>query len=92
MPAAKKGKTPDFVTLLQEQLDYLQDKEYSYEVLRIFVAGDSEGFEFGFKDEIEIDKKNQLLIARDGPVKDADNADIPEYVIKLDQIVASQLE
>jgi hypothetical protein len=80
-----------FVELLQQQIDTLQGGEYEYESLNIYTAGADVPWQFGPEDELQIDAKQGVLVARDGPSDDQGNEDVPEYVIRLDAIVGSQL-
>jgi hypothetical protein len=90
-----RSKAPDkaFVEQLQQQLLCLRDPQYRYRALRVHVAGATEPWEFVAQDELEIHDDLGLLIVRDGPSDEAghNNADVPEYVFRLDAVVASQL-
>jgi hypothetical protein len=80
-----------FVELLRQQIDTLQSGDYAYEHLDIYTAGTDEPWRFYRKDELEILDEQGILVARDGPSDDLDNEEIPEYVIRLEAIVGSQL-
>jgi hypothetical protein len=90
-----RSKTPGrtFVEQIKEQLFCLRDPRYRYRALRVYLAGAAEPWEFGGKDEFEFHPDSGVLIVRDGP-SDAsvyNNAEVPEYVFRLDALVASQL-
>jgi hypothetical protein len=80
-----------FVELLREQIKTLQSGEYRYSQLDIYTAGTDEAWAFGPEDELDIRAEQGLLVARDGPSDEEGNEDVPEYVIRLDAIVGSQL-
>lgn len=85
-------KTTDkkFVDVIRKQIKILQDDDYGYETINFYIAGDSEAFSFNYEDEFEINEKEGLLIVRDNPDKN-DNNGVPEYVISLDNVAATEL-
>jgi hypothetical protein len=80
-----------FLELLQEQIDFLQNDDYEYTQLLIWTAGTDEPWTFGPEHELDICAEQGQLLARDGPSDDLGNEDVPEYLIRLDAIVGSQL-
>ncbi len=80
-----------FLELLQEQIDLLQSGDYGYSQLEVYTAGAADPWTFGPEDELDIRAEQGLLVARDGPSDEQGNEDVPEYVIRLDAIVGSQL-
>ncbi len=80
-----------FVELLRQQIEFLQDEEYDYEGLDVYTTGSDEPWSFDRGSELEIHEEQGLLIARDGPSEEQGNEDVPEYVIRLNAIVGSQL-
>jgi hypothetical protein len=91
---AARGSKPageSFVELLRQQIEFLQDEEYEYKRLNIYTAGCDEPWSFEVDSELEIHEEQGLLIARDGPSEEQGNEDVPEYVIRLNVIVGSQL-
>ncbi len=80
-----------FLELLQQQIEFLEDEDYAYTELLIFTKGDGEPWEFVKGSELQIDEEQGILVGRDGPTDEQDNEGVPEYVIRLDAIVGSQL-
>ncbi len=80
-----------FVELLRQQIATLQNDEYEYTHLDIYTAGTEVPWRFDFGSELEIDTEQGLLVARDGSSDELGNEGVPEYVIRLDAIVGSQL-
>lgn len=74
-----------FVDHLKGQIKYLQNDDYSYDELDVFVEGDSQPFEFDYEQEFEIDVKGNCLVVSD------EDEEAPETIIKLDKIIASEL-
>jgi len=92
MGAKKPEPTANsFVELLQQQIDTLQGGEYEYQYLDIYTSGADVPWRFGCEDELHIHAEQGILVARDGPSDEEGNEDVPEYVIRLDAIVGSQL-
>ncbi len=91
--AARESKPAEetFVELLRQQIEFLQDGEYEYESLNIYTMGSDEPWSFDVDAELEINEKQGLLIARDGPSEELGSEGVPEYVIRLSAIVGSQL-
>ncbi len=87
-----KAKTvPEtFVGQIKEQLEFLQDEEYTYSALHVYVAGVPEPWEFGPDDDFEFHEDSGFLIVRRDPTNN-ESADVPEAVFRLDNIVATQL-
>ena len=90
---ARKTISVGFLAQIKQQLAYLRDPEYNYHTLQVYVAGQSAPWEFTASDEFEFHEDTGVLIVRDGPTDEDghDNADVPEYVFRLDAIVATQL-
>lgn len=80
-----------FVELLAEQLDHLKDDDTGYTHLRVYVAGDPEPFEFRWEDDFFLDRQNNVLVVREGPVRRLKNAGIPETIILLSAVAAAEL-
>ncbi len=80
-----------FVELLCQQIETLQSGEYEYERLDIYTKGSDEPWSFDHGSELDIRPEQGVLVARDGPSNEKGNEDVPEYVIRLDAIVGSQL-
>jgi len=80
-----------FVEQIEQQINSLRDLDYNYRGLQLWVAGVCDPWQFAAADEFEF--HDDVLIVRDGPTGEEghDNADVPEYVFRLDAIVASQL-
>lgn len=89
----RKTLSPSFADHIKQQLAFLRDSEYVYEALQLYVAGIGDPWEFTAGDEFDFHEDTGVLIVRDGPTDEAghDNADVPEYVFRLDAIVATQL-
>lgn len=82
-----------FVGHVEQQLKFLRDGEYGYSALHVYVTGVPDPWVFERDDEFVFNEESGLLIVRDGPTDEdnCDNADVPEYVFRLDAIVAAQL-
>jgi hypothetical protein len=80
-----------FLELLQQQIDFLQSDDYGYTHLLIYTAGDDEPWTFMRESELKIEEEQGVLVGRDGPSEEYDNEGVPEYLIRLDAIVGSQL-
>lgn len=91
--AAKKPEpaAETFVELLRQQIDILQQGEYEYQHLYIYTAGSDEPWIFDTGAELDIREEQGLLVARHGPSDEEGNEDVPEYVIRVEFIVGSQL-
>jgi hypothetical protein len=91
--AARESKPAgdSFVELLRQQIEILQGGEYEYERLEIYTAGSDEPWSFDVESELVLHAEQGILVARDGPSDEEGNEDVPEYVIRLDAIVGSQL-
>jgi hypothetical protein len=89
----RRTRPGTFVDLVRQQLAYLRDPSYAYRALHLYVSGVPEPWEFTAQDDFEFHETTGVLIVRDGPTDEYghDNADVPEYVFRLDAIVASQL-
>jgi len=89
---ARKTICSPFVEEMKRQLTYLRDPEFGYQALHVYVSGVAGPWEFSSGDEFEFHDDTGVLIVRDGPAgkNDPDN-DVPEYVFRLDAIVATQL-
>lgn len=80
-----------FVELLRQQFEFLQSDDYEYTHLDIYTAGSDEPWSFGPSIEWAIHEEEGLLVARDGPSDEYGSEGVPEYVIRLNAIVGSQL-
>jgi len=90
---ARRLATHTFVEQIRQQLLFLRDPTYSYRALQLFVAGVPDPWEFKAEDDFEFHEQTGVLVVRDGPSdpEGHDNAEVPEYVFRLDAVVASQL-
>lgn len=90
---ARKVVDPTFTDHIRQQLAFLRDPSYLYEAIQLYVSGISDPWEFSASDEFEFHEDTGVLIVRDGPTDESghDNADVPEYVFRLEAIVATQL-
>ena len=88
-----KAKAPPetFVGQIKQQLEFLHDSEYTYSALHVYVAGVPEPWEFGPDDDFDFNEGSGFLIVRRGPTEENDNADVPETVFRLGNIVVTQL-
>jgi hypothetical protein len=82
-----------FVCQVKRQLEILNDPEYGYEVLNVYVAGVREAWEIYPSDEVELESESGLLIYRRDPTDEDNygNEDVPENVIRLEAIVGTEL-
>ena len=71
----------------------MKDEEYVYSSLHVYVAGVPEPWEFGPDDDFDFNEDSGFLIVRRGPTDEDnnDNADVPESVFRLGNIVATEL-
>ena len=90
---ARKTLSSTFLDEIRKQLAYLRDPEYGYRILQVHVAGVAGPWEFGAADEFDFHEETGVLIVRDGPGDEEDQAgeDVPEYVFRIESIVATQL-
>jgi hypothetical protein len=90
---ARKTLSTTFVDEIRRQLAYLRDSQYAYRAVQLHVAGVEGPWEFGGSDEFEFHEDTGVLVVRDGPSDEEGHAneDVPEYVFRLDSIVAAQL-
>jgi hypothetical protein len=90
---ARRLATHTFVEQIRQQLSFLRDPTYSYRALQLFVAGVPDPWEFKAEDDFEFHEQTGVLVVRDGPSdpEGNDNAEVPEYVFRLEAVVASQL-
>lgn len=90
---ARKVRSATFVAHLKEQLAALRRAEHGYAAMQLYVAGVPEPWEFAAEDDFEFYEDTGVLVVRDGPTDENghDNAMVPEYVFRLEAIVASQL-
>ncbi len=81
-----------FVELLRQHIEFLQEGEYEYQQLYIYTAGSDEPWVFDCGAELDI-REAQGLLAAPGMVRPTSTAmrTMPEYVIRLNAIVGSQL-
>jgi hypothetical protein len=78
------------VELLQEQIDCLQNDDYNYTEIHIYLTGDSEPWEFTDDKDFKIDEHNGTLVVRDID-EDGDPEEAPENIISINQIAGSML-
>jgi hypothetical protein len=90
---ARKTLSSTFIGEIKRQLSYLRDPRYEYHALQVYVAGVAGPWEFAAGDEFEFHEDTGVLIVRDGPSdeKGHGNEDVPEYVFRIESIVAAQL-
>ena len=89
---ARKTVCSPFVEEMKRQLAYLRDPEFGYQALHVYVSGVAGPWEFAAGDEFEFHDDTGVLIVRDGPNgKNDPDSDVPEYVFRLDAVVATQL-
>jgi hypothetical protein len=90
---ARKVRSATFVAQLKEQLAALRSDEHGYRAMQLYAAGVPEPWEFTAEDDFEFYEETGVLVVRDGPTNENghDNARVPEYVFRLEAIVASQL-
>ena len=90
---ARRLATLTFVEQVRQQLVFLRHPDYVYRAIQLFVAGVNEPWEFAAEDDFEFHEETGVLVVRDGPTDEDghDNADVPEYVFRLESIVACQL-
>jgi hypothetical protein len=86
MPVAEAA----FIAKINGQVGFLKDREYNYDLLRVYVSGIARPWSFGREDEFEFDG-DELLVVRVGPSKEIENEGVPEYVFPIRQIVATEL-
>ena len=79
-----------FVAKIREQIKFLKDEQYNYDLLLVYVSGIPEPLDFGPDDEFEFDGDG-LLVVRRGPTQVNENEGVPECVFPLRQIVATEL-
>jgi hypothetical protein len=86
-------RADSFCQLVRQQIEHLRDQGWGYRALQVYVAGIAAPWEFGVHDEFEFHESTGVLIVRDGPSHSEgyDNAAVPEYVFRLESIVATQL-
>jgi hypothetical protein len=92
MPTAESVRTAEaaFIAKVREQIKILRDGEYNYDEFRVYVSGISEPWVFGPDDEFEFDG-DEVLVVRDGPTGECENAGVPEYVFPIRRVVATEL-
>ena len=79
-----------FIAKVREQIEFLRDDEYNYNLLRVYVSGIAVPWEFGPADEFEFEG-NEVLVVRVGPTAEHENAGVPEYAFPLRHVVATEL-
>jgi hypothetical protein len=90
---ARKTLSSTFVDEIRRQLGFLRDGGFTYRALQLHVGGVDGPWEFAAGDEFEFHEDTGVLIVRDGPSDDKGHAneDVPEYVFRIESIVAAQL-
>jgi hypothetical protein len=86
MPTAET----EFVAKVRQQVEILQDEEYAYDQLRVYVSGIADPWVFGPADEFEFDG-DEVLVVTVGPTEEHENEEVPEYVFPLRHVVATEL-
>ena len=86
MPTAETA----FVAKIREQIEVLQNEEYAYDQLHVYLSGISEPWKFGRDAEFEFDG-DEVLVVREGPTREYGNEEVPEYVFPLRHVVATEL-
>jgi hypothetical protein len=86
MPTTETG----FIAKIREQIAFLQNEEYNYDELRVYVSGIAEPWVFGPADDFPFDG-DEVLVVRDGPAEEYENEGMPEYVFPLRHVVATEL-
>ena len=79
-----------FVAKVREQIRFLQDEEYSYDELRVYVSGIAEPWIFGPDDEFDVDGE-AVLVVRNGPTSEHENEGVAKYAFPLRHVVATEL-
>jgi hypothetical protein len=79
-----------FASKVREQIELLQDGEYNYDELRVYVCGIARPWSFGRTHEFEFDG-DEVLVVRLGPASEYENDGVPEVVIPLRQVVVVEL-
>ena len=79
-----------FVAKIREQIEFLQNDDYGYDQLRVYVMGIARPWVFGHIDEFEFDAE-EVLVVRTGPSAVHENIDVPEYAFPLRHVVATEL-
>jgi hypothetical protein len=86
MPTAEAA----FIAKVREQVKFLQNEEYAYDELRVYVSGIADPWVFGPADEFEFDG-DEVLVVRVGPTEEQENEGVPEYAFPLRHVVAIEL-
>jgi hypothetical protein len=86
MPAVEAA----FIAKIREQIDFLQDEEYAYDQLRVYVSGIADPWVFEPAAEFEFDG-DDMLVVRIGPTDENENEGVPEFVFPLRHVVATEL-
>jgi hypothetical protein len=79
-----------FIAKIREQIMFLQDYEYTYDELHVYVSGIGEPWVFGTDDEFDFDGE-EVLVVRVGPTSENENERVPEYAFPLRHVVATEL-
>jgi hypothetical protein len=79
-----------FVAKVREQIEFLQNEEYNYDELRVYVSGIADPWVFGPYDDFEFDG-DEILVVRVGPTQEHDNGEVPEHAFPLRHVVATEL-
>jgi hypothetical protein len=89
---ARKSTSGTFIQQIKRQLLSLLDSRTGYESLHVYVAGISEPWPFASQAEFEFHEDTNVLIVRTGASdENGHDGEVPEYVFRLDSIVATQL-
>ncbi len=79
-----------FIAKIREQIAFLQNEEYSYDELRVYVSGIADPWVFDRADEFDFDG-DELLVVRVGPTAEVENEGVPEHAFPIRHVVATEL-
>jgi hypothetical protein len=79
-----------FIAKIREQIEFLQNEEYNYDELHVYVSGIGEPWVFGPDDEFDFDG-DEVLIVRVGPTEECENEEVPEHAFPIRHVVATEL-
>jgi hypothetical protein len=89
---ATRSMPDTFIQQVKWQLLSLLQPEHGYESLHVYVAGVPKPWRFAAQAEFEFHEDTRVLIVRKGSADENGNeSEAPEYVFRLDAIVATQL-
>jgi hypothetical protein len=89
---ARKSVSDPFIQQIKRQLLALRESDPGYESLHVYVAGIPEPWKFADSADFEFHEDSKVLIVRARNANENGNeSEAPEYVFRLDAIVATQL-